>query len=85
MRQDQVMQAYARGWRPYRPQARGGQSPLPEPSVPVPAIELPWQAKLEPPFQCPNTQASSLDCPDICPLAQQRIAEGDAERELEFD
>ena len=63
----------------------GGQSPLPEPSVPVPAVELPWQAKLEPPFQCPNTQTSSLDYPDMCPLAQQRMAEGETARELEFD
>ncbi len=53
--------------------------------MPVPAIEPPWQAKLEPPFQCPNTQASSLDYPDMCLLAQQRIAEGETERELEFD
>ena len=50
--QRMVVQAVAEGFRPLRPQGRGGQVPAAEPEVEVPPL-VPWEVPSDPPFAHP--------------------------------
>ena len=65
MLQHNIIMAFAQGWWPSTPQARGARAPIREFALQgankIPPVTRPWCAPLAPEFRCPFTHSSSND------------------------